>query len=153
MGTKKVGALSSRHERAIYILAQRIDLCLDIFYSARILISNHTFSQRNEIFGDAVIVHSHPLALKRKTSLASQRGEGEKELGGRAVPGADNRSIFYYTRFSRGKMSIVFIGISRRPEPSARPDKFLFVRFRVIDIDPRSRVSFFRDGRFRFRAF
>jgi hypothetical protein len=47
-GNHKGKTLPRRPRRAIYILAQRIDICRDIFYSARILILNHTFSQQNE---------------------------------------------------------------------------------------------------------
>jgi len=46
----------------------------------------------------------------------------------------------------RGKKSIVFGEISWRPEPPARPDRLLLVRFRVVEIDPRPGVSFFARG-------
>jgi len=84
-GNQKGGTLSSRQKRAVYILAQRIDLCHDIFYSARILISNHTFSQQIEIFG----YRFHPFALLRK-NIKGKSGRREKK--GRAKGGREVKS-------------------------------------------------------------
>ena len=47
-------------------------------FLARILISNCTFTQQNEIFGGLVIVQSHPLVLFMKSKGKSDRREGRK---------------------------------------------------------------------------
>jgi len=54
--------------------------------------------------------------------------------------------------FRRGRKSNVFSGTFRSFGVAIRPDGLLRDLFCVLDTDPRPGISFFREGRSRFRA-